>query len=253
MRLFDSHSHLDAQEFDADRGAVLLRAREAGVVEQLIPAVSRSGFEALRELCRSNEGLYPAYGLHPMYLDEHQDTDLAVLREWIIAEQPRAIGECGLDFFVEGLDADKQRRIFRFHCELAREFQLPLVLHARRAVEEVTQTLKAHAAPPSIVHSFSGSEEQARQLFSMGHCIGIGGPITYERAQRLRRIVQGMPLEFLVMETDAPDQPDASHRGLRNEPSRLPNVLHTLATLRAEPIEAIAEASRANVRRLLRL
>lgn len=253
MRLFDSHSHLDAPEFDADRAAVLARSRAAGVGEQLIPAVSRAGFEALRDLCAGEAGLYPAYGLHPMYLDEHQEADLDSLRAWIARENPPAIGECGLDFFVEGLDTGKQRHIFQAHCELAREFGKPLILHARRAVDEVIHRCRSQGVPPSIVHSFSGSEEQARQLFEMGYAIGIGGPITYERAQRLRRIVASMPLDFLVLETDSPDQPDAGHRGQRNEPSRLTEVLEVVAALRGESKENIAEATRANARRILGL
>lgn len=251
--LFDSHSHLDAPEFDGDRPAVLQRARDAGVAEQLVPAVDHDSWPKLREVCSADSGLYPAYGLHPMYLARHQPEHLSALREWIERERPRAIGECGLDFFVEGLDAEKQRNYLRKQLELAREFDLPVVLHARRAVEEVTALLRSIGGLRGVIHSYSGSEEQARQLFGLGFMLGIGGPLTYDRAKRLHRLVAGMPLEFLLLETDSPDQPDALHRGQRNEPAQLRVVLDTVARLRNADPDEIARETSANARRLLRL
>lgn len=251
--LFDSHSHLDAEEFDGDRAAVLQRARTVGVAEQLVPAVDHDSWPKLREVCAVGPGLYPAYGLHPMYLDRHRPEHLPALREWIERERPRAIGECGLDFFVDGLDADLQRHYLRGQLELAREFDLPVVLHARRAVEEVTALLRSIGGLRGVIHSYSGSEEQARQLFGLGFMIGIGGPLTYDRAKRLHRLVAAMPLEFLLLETDSPDQPDALHRGQRNEPANLQFVLETVARLRNSDPDQIASATSANTRRLLRL
>lgn len=253
LRLFDSHSHLDVPEFDGDREAVLARAHAAGVQEQLVPAVDHDSWPGLRDACAGDPGLHPAYGLHPVYLDRHRPAHLAALREWIERERPRAIGECGLDFFVEGLDPDAQRDYFVAQLELAREFDLPLVIHARRAVEEVYVTCKRIGGLRGIVHSFGGSPEQARQLAELGFLLGIGGPVTYERARRLRRLVAEAPIEWLVLETDSPDQSDAGHRGQRNEPARLVDVLQVVAQLRDEDPDAVAEATRANARRLLRL
>ena len=252
-RLFDSHSHLDAPEFDADRDLVLARARIQGVDEQLVPAVDRAGWLALKQLCASEAGLYPAYGLHPMYLDQHQPAHLAELRQWIERERPPAIGECGLDFFVEGLDAQAQRLYFSGQLELARDFDLPLVIHARRSVEEVILSLRRIGGLRGIVHSYSGSEEQARLLVDMGFLIGIGGPVTYERARRLQRLAKDLPIESLVLETDAPDQPGSGHRGQRNEPAHLTEVLSAVAKLRDCEEAELAQATRANMRRLLRL
>jgi TatD DNase family protein len=252
-RLFDSHSHLDVPEFDADRGAVLARARAAGVCEQLVPAVDHDSWPALRDACAQDEGLHAAYGLHPVYLERHRPEHLGALRDWIEREHPRAIGECGLDFFVEDLDLEAQRGYFRGQLELAREFDLPVVVHARRAVEEVFVTCKRIGGLRGIVHSFGGSPEQARQLADLGFLLGIGGPVTYERARRLRKLVAEAPIEWLVLETDSPDQPDAGHRGERNEPARIVEVLNVVAQLRDEDPEAVAEATRANARRLLGL
>jgi len=253
MRLFDSHCHLDAPEFDADRAGVLARAVAAGVGGQVVPAVDFAGWTKLKALCHAEPGLYAAYGLHPMYLEQHRPEHLDALPDWIERERPVAVGECGLDFFVEGLDRDMQRHYFRRQMDIAREFDLPVVLHARRAVEEVIATIRTVGRLSGVVHSYSGSEEQARQLFGLGFYLGIGGPVTFERAQRLRRIVSRMPLEFLLLETDAPDQPDADHRGERNEPSLLPQVLRVVAELRQESEEKIAEATTANAIRLFRI
>lgn len=248
--LFDSHCHLDVTEFDADRDAVLARARAAGVTGQLVPAIDAAHWPGIRALCDREPGLHPAYGLHPLLLDQHRPEHLDQLAEWLAREPQAAVGECGLDFFVDGLDPERQRRYFLRQLELARAFDRPLVLHARRAVEEVTLALRRIGGLRGVVHSYSGSEEQARQLFELGFCIGIGGPITYERARRLRRIVADMPLEFLLLETDAPDQPNAAHRGERNEPARLVEVLRVVAELRGVEPQLIAEATTANAGRL---
>ena len=251
--IFDSHSHLDAPEFDSDRAAVIDRAEAAGVRRQLVPAVDHASWPKLKEVCASRPGLYPAYGLHPMYLQQHRREHLQALEEWIDREKPRAVGEFGLDFFIEGLDPQTQREYFRRQLEIARDFSLPVVLHARHAVEEVTQAVRSVGGLRGVIHSYSGSEEQARQLFDLGFMIGIGGPITYDRAKRLRRIVSSMPLEFLLLETDSPDQPDAGHRGERNEPARILKVLEIVAGLRDMDRQAVANATTENACRLLGL
>jgi TatD DNase family protein len=248
--LYDSHCHLDAPEFDPDRDAVLARARAAGVSSQLVPAVERAAWDKLRGICAADPGLRPAYGLHPMYLDRHRPEHLDDLADWLVRERPAAVGECGLDFFVEGLDPEAQRFYFHGQLALAREHALPVVLHARRAVDEVIAALRRTGGLRGVVHSWSGSEEQARQLFGLGFHLGIGGPVTFERAQRLRRTVASMPLEFLLLETDAPDQPGAGHRGQRNEPGHLGEVLAVVASLRGADPDEIAAATHANAVRL---
>ncbi|CAN7379431.1 TatD family hydrolase [Pseudoxanthomonas sp. LjRoot143] len=251
--LIDSHSHFDAPEFDADRHEALARARAAGVTRQVVPAVTASSWSKLREVCTSDTGLFPAYGLHPMYLAEHRPAHLDDLRIWIERERPVAIGECGLDFFVDGLDADEQQRYFDGQLQLAREFDLPLIVHARRAVDAVIASVKRTGRLRGVVHSFSGSPEQARQLWQAGFMIGLGGPVTYERANRLRTLARTMPLEFLLLETDAPDQPDAGIRGQRNEPARLTAVRDMIAELRAQSPDEIAAATTRNAERLFSL
>jgi TatD DNase family protein len=251
--LVDSHCHLDAPEFDRDRDAVIARARAAGVSRQVVPAVSAAGWPKLRNICAGTDGLFPAYGLHPMFLQEHRDEHLAELDDWIQRERPCAIGECGLDFFVDGLDPRAQQHFFDGQLELAREHALPLIVHARRSVDAVIASIKRIGCLRGVVHSFSGSAEQARQLAQLGFMIGLGGPVTYERANRLRKLAASVPIESLLLETDAPDQPDAGIRGQRNEPARLANVLQVVADLRGETHAAIAAATSANAGRLFRL
>ena len=251
--LVDSHCHLDAAEFDPDREAVVARARTAGVLRQLVPAVTAAGWPKLRDICAASAGLFPAYGLHPMYLSEHRDEHLARLRDWIEREHPLAIGECGLDFFVDGLDPQAQQHFFDGQLVLAREYALPLIVHARRSVDAVIAAIRRVGGLRGVIHSFSGSAEQARQLAQLGFLIGLGGPVTSDRANRLRRIATSLPIELLLLETDAPDQPDAGIRGQRNEPARLVHVLHTIAELRGEEPAAIAAATSANAERLFGL
>ena len=253
MELVDSHCHLDAPEFDRDRAAVLDRARAAGVRQQVVPAVEAAEWPKLREVCRAADGLHPAYGLHPMYLAAHRPGHLEDLRGWIERERPVAVGECGLDYYVEGLDHAAQQACFDAQLRLAREFGLPVIVHARRAVDAVIASLRRVGGLRGVVHSWSGSEEQAGQLWKLGFLLGIGGPVTYERARRLRRLVATMPLEYLLLETDAPDQPDAGIRGQRNEPACLAAVLDAVAALRRQPREDIARATTANAARLFGL
>lgn len=252
--LADSHVHLDHGAFDADRAEVLQRARAAGVTQLVIPAVDAASWPRIRHLCASHpRTLFPAYGLHPLYLRQHAPGDVDALSSWCEANAAVAIGEAGLDFNADGLDPALQRDYFARQLGVARELDLPVIVHARQALEEVILTLRRHPGVHGVVHSFSGSEQQARRLWQLGFLIGIGGPVTYERAQRLRRIVAGMPIEYLLLESDAPDQPDAGHRGQRNEPAHIVEVLRCVAGLRGQAGHDVAVATAANTRRLFRL
>ena len=250
MRLVDSHSHFDVDAFDVDRAEALARAHDAGVVAQVLPAIHAEGWPRLQAVCASAPGLHAAYGLHPVYLHEHRPEHLLALLAQLQQEDCVAVGEIGLDYFLDQLDRDQQQHYFDAQLALAREFELPVIVHARRAVDAVIASLRRFAPVKGVIHSFGGSQEQARQLYQLGCMLGIGGPVTYERAQRLHRLVATMPLEHLLLETDSPDQPDSAWRGQRNEPARLPVVLDAIARLRGESREAIAAATTANAERL---
>ena len=253
LQLVDTHCHLDVPEFDADRDAVVARARAAGVTRQIVPAIEASTWPALREACAKDAGLFPAYGLHPLLLASHREEHLRQLREWIERERPVAIGECGLDYWVEDLDRDLQSTYFDAQLRIARDFDLPVVVHARRAVDAVIAAIRRVGNLRGVIHSYPGSEQQARQLAELGFLIGIGGPVTYERANRVRRVAASVPIETLLLETDAPDQPNSDRRGERNEPACMTRVLEVIAELRNEDPAAIAAATTRNAERLFAL
>ena len=253
LDLVDTHVHLDDPAFDTDRADVVARARAAGVARQVVPAIDAASWPRLRDCCAAAPGLFPAYGLHPLLLAQHDPQHLDALREWIERERPVAVGECGLDYFVDDLDRDTQARYFEAQLRIAREFDLPVIVHARRAVEDVIVTVRKVGGLRGVVHSYAGSVEQARQLLDAGFLLGFGGPATYPRANRIRKVVATVPLEQLLLETDAPDQPLHGRQGERNEPCRLPGVLAAIAGVRGEDPADIAKATTANAERLFAL
>ncbi|HHW4679666.1 MAG TPA: TatD family hydrolase [Xylella sp.] len=251
--LIDSHCHLDAQVFDNDRTEIIARAHAAGVIAQVILAVTATQWPKLRTICMRTSGLYPAYGLHPIFLTEHHPTHLHALRDWIEHERPCAIGECGLDFHLKELNTELQHNYFISQLTIAREYALPVIVHARHAVEQVIPLIKRIGKLRGVVHSFSGSLEQARQLWKLGFMISLGGAMTYTHAHRLHRLAMEMPLDYLLLETDAPYQPDSEIRGQRNEPGRLPTILNYIATLRKQDRNKIAKVINANTKQLFGL
>lgn len=250
MELIDSHTHFDDARFDPDRDAAYARAHAAGVKTQVVAAVSAQSWPQLKAITARYSGLYPAYGLHPVWLAEHRLEHLAQLADWLVREQPVAVGECGLDAWVPGLDLTTQTDYFVEQLRLARRYDLPVVIHARRAVDQVIQQLRRFVGVRGMVHSFSGSEDQARRLLDLGILLSFGGPLTYARANRLRRLMQVLPLDGLLLETDAPDQPLSTHPGERNEPAYLPEILACAAALRGMEPVTLAVAVNANARRL---
>jgi TatD DNase family protein len=255
MELIDSHCHLDVADFDADRANVLQRARERGVRGIVVPGVTAAGWDGLWQLCEGEPDLYPALGLHPVYLDTHTPTDLERLRAWLADSQrrPVAVGEIGLDYYVAALDRERQQALFEAQLELAREAELPVLLHVRKSHDQVLATLRRIRVPGGIAHAFNGSLQQARQYGELGFRFGFGGMLTYERSSRLRALARELPAEAIVLETDAPDMVVEGHRGERNSPEYLPQVLSALAAVRGEPEAVLAAQTSANARAVLGL
>jgi len=247
----DTHCHLDAAEFAADRDEVAAAARAAGVDTIVVPAVEAANFPAVQACCARYAGCVPAYGIHPMYTPQAHDGDLQTLRDWLARERPVAVGEIGLDFFVPGLDPDRQRHFFVEQLKLAREFDLPVLLHVRRAVDPVLRELRRVGVRGGIAHAFNGSSQQAGQFIELGFKLGFGGAMTWSRATRLRELAATLPLDAIVLETDAPDIPPEFIGKGRNAPAFLPRIAETLAALRGLPLSALAEASTRNARSLL--
>ena len=253
LQLVDTHVHLDDPAFDPDRVAIIAQARAAGVTRQVVAAIDAATWPRMRDACATDAGLFAAYGLHPLLLDQHRPEHLDDLRAWIEREHPVAVGECGLDYYVDGLDRDAQQFFLDAQLQLAREYDLPVIVHARRAVEDVIIAIRKVGGLRGVVHSFAGSVEQARQLHDAGFLLGFGGPATYPGANRIRKVVAAVPLEQILLETDSPDQPLHGHQGERNDPSRLPGVMAAIAEIRGEDESVVAAATTGNAERLFNL
>lgn len=254
MELIDTHCHLDIEDCFPAFAEVLDRARAVGVRSLVFPGVTRAGWQRMMDLSRRLEGLHAAPGLHPMYLARHRPGDLEELAEVAGRGKIVAIGEIGLDYFVASLDKNAQQQLFEAQLQIALTARLPVLLHIRKAHDQVLATLRRKRFPHGgIVHAFNGSLQQAHQFSQLGFCISICGTITYDRARKIRRIAAELPREALVLETDAPDIPPAGHKGESNLPEFLPEVLDALAALRGEPPELVAGYTTANARRVLRL
>jgi len=251
LALIDTHSHLDAGEFASDRDAVYGRARSAGVALQIVPAITESNWEAVAAVCRRYPGCLPAWGLHPMYLDVHAERHLDDLRQRVERERPVAIGEIGLDLFVEGLDFSRQEFFYVEQLKIAREHDLPVLLHCRRANDPILKHLRRIKVRGGIAHAFSGSRHQAGEFLKLGFKLGFGGAFTWERATRLRALAAELPLDAIVLETDSPDIPPAWVGHGRNEPAELLRIAAALAELRHISLSEVARTTSDNARAIL--
>lgn len=261
----DTHCHLDAPEFDADRDAVIARSRAAGVAQIVIPAVEAAHFDAVR-LLALRQGLAYALGIHPLYVMRAAEGDLGRLGEALATHHidPRlvAVGEIGLDFFVPGLDAATQQHFYVEQLKLAKRFGLPVILHVRRSADQLLAGLRRVGfTNGGIAHAFNGSEQQARAFIDLGFKLGFGGTLTFERSLQIRRLAAMLPADALVLETDAPDIPPqwlyktaeqrAAGATARNEPGELPRIAASLAALCSWTLEQTAEITSANARAAL--
>ena len=248
----DTHCHLDAAEFDADRDAEYARAVAGGVTTLVIPSVSRESFAAVAATCKRYPGCLPAWGLHPMYIGVHRPAHLADLRAQIETQRPVAIGEIGLDRFVD-LDYPTQEYFCIAQLKIAREFDLPVLLHCRRANDDLLKHLRRIGVRGGIAHAFNGSPQQADAFIKQGFKLGFGGAFTWPRANNLRRLAADLPLEAIVLETDSPDMPPVWVGRGRNAPGELPRIAQTLAELRGIDLATVAQATTRNARELFGL
>lgn len=251
--LIDSHCHLDAAEFDADRDAVAQSALASGVAMIVVPAVERANFNTVCSLADSYAHCAYALGIHPMYVDNAQPEDLQFLRDLVQSrlktqKPPVAIGEIGLDFFVDGYKRELQEYYFSEQLKLARQFDLPVILHVRRSVDDILKFLRRIKVRGGIAHAFNGSRQQADEFAKLGFKLGFGGAMTYPRALKIRELAATLPLEAIVLETDAPDIPPEwlGHEG-RNSPDQLPKIAQILADLRGINCSEVTEITTNNV------
>jgi TatD DNase family protein len=261
----DTHCHLDAREFDADRAAVVARANAAGVTMQVIPAVGVFNFDTVRALAHEH-GLSYALGIHPLCVGDAPDEDLDRLAQALQdhKDDPRlvAVGEIGVDLFMPELIAirPRQEHFYREQLKLARRAGLPVLTHVRRSADAVLAGLRRIEVPGGIAHAFNGSDQQAAGFVDLGFRLGFGGSVTFETAQQIRRVAQAVPASALVLETDSPDIPPhwlyrtAAERQsrspalpqARNEPAEVARIAESLAALRGLAMPGLAELTRAN-------
>jgi TatD DNase family protein len=256
MELFDSHCHLDIDAFTADRDEVLKRARTAGVSAMVIPAIDAVRWDGLLQLCEADEGLYPALGLHPMFYKQHDlKADIEALERHLSQSRPVAIGEIGLDFYLDrgGKGEKLQYEIFEKQLAIARTAGLPVILHVRKAHEEVLKRLKEIPVVGGTAHAFNGSLELAQRYIDLGFKLGFGGMVTYEKSTKLRELVKKLPLEAIVLETDAPDMAGTLHHGERNSPEYLPEIAQVIADIREISVDEVARVTTHNAKELFSL
>ncbi len=257
MKLFDSHCHLNFPEFDNDRVQVIQQCRARGLSGLCIPATRSVEWSSLINLA-GMQGLqqYVALGLHPYFLSDHKPGDLEQL-DYLLSQRHAhvvAVGETGLDFYNRTLSQnDRNQQIFLFteQVKLAANYQLPLIIHARKSHDVILKILRSlPSIAGGIVHAFSGSEQQALHYIELGFLLGFGGGITYHRAVKTRQLATNLPLSSIVLETDAPDMPLSGFQGQRNSPDRLPLIAQCLAELRGLSVSEVAEQTTNNCLKL---
>ncbi len=251
MQLIDTHTHLDFEMFDDDRAQVIARARNAGVERIVVLGVHAANWQRVWQLACDEPSVHAALGLHPVFFEEHQDAHVQQLRDWLerLRGEPKlcAVGEIGLDYYIDNPDIERQQRLLEAQLALAADFSLPVLLHVRRAHAPMIATLKRYKLERSgVIHAFSGSWEEAREYLRLGFRLGLGGAGTWPQAQRMHRVLRQLPLEAIVLETDAPDIPPAGHAGERNSPELLPEICRRLADLKGIDAHALAAASYRN-------
>ena len=251
MQLIDTHTHLDFPDFDADRLQLLADSRALGVERMVVLGVYQSNWQRMWDLIQTDSQLHAAFGLHPVYLNEHRPEHVLELEQWLsrLAGHPQlcAVGEIGLDYFLPELDRDGQQQLFEAQLQLAADFKLPALLHVRRSHAQVIATLKRFKLQRGgIVHAFAGSREEAREYIKLGFKLGLGGAATWPQALRLRKVIADLPLDAIVLETDAPDMAPAMYPNQRNSPQHLPDICRALAEIMGISPEQLAKATTAN-------
>ncbi len=258
----DTHCHLDAPEFERNLSQALDTAAQNGVKAILLPTVKASDCDHVRVLAsqyaETIPGLVYTLGIHPLYIHQAKESDITILKDQIeqSLSDPRfvGIGEIGLDYFVEGLDPQRQEWFFHAQLDLAAQYQLPVILHVRRSQDAILKALRPRKIPGGIAHAFNGSFQQAEQFIGLGFKLGFGGAATYERALQIRRLLKELPIDSIVTETDAPDIPPAWLRGegiAFNEPGFLPRIATVLAEVRGIGRDEFATAVWRNAMQVL--
>ena len=244
--LIDTHCHLDFIDFDADRTRILDECTQLGINTLFIPSVAQSQWGKTIEICDLYSHCKLALGLHPVFIEQHQPHHLSELNELVTLHKPIAIGEIGLDFYIKELDKEKQIAYFTKQLLIANDHKLPLIIHNRKAHDECISVLQKYDHHGGIIHAFNGSIQQAMKYIEEGFLLGFGGMITYQRSSKLRALLEKIPIENIVLETDAPDMVVERHRGERNSPSYLIDILNSVASIKNSNLVDVANTTTDN-------
>ncbi|MDX1692202.1 MAG: TatD family hydrolase [Ketobacteraceae bacterium] len=255
MKWIDSHCHLDFEVFSDQRADIIRRAGELGIEKIVIPGVMAEHWERIRSICREWPSvLVSSYGLHPCFLESHEEAHLEQLDQWLGEHRPAAVGEIGLDFFIEDYDEDRQMHFFREQVRLAKPHKLPILVHCRKGQDLCLKVFRElNYDQGGFMHAYSGSLQQAERCLEFGFKLGIGGAATYERSRKLHRIIRKLPLDSFVMETDAPDIPPCFARDEPNTPLNIPKIAGYICEHTGREVAELAQATTENVREQLKL
>lgn len=253
--MIDSHCHFDFDVFSVRRDALWREAKTAGLRHLLIPGVSKQQWPRIIELCRHQQDYYFALGCHPVFLDQYHPEDLETLETLLSNKSERclAVGEIGLDNVID-VPFKLQLNVFEEQLEQAKQHDLPVIIHHRKSHNEIIRLLKKSANPRAgVIHAFSGSYQEAKTYVDMGFYLGVGGTITYPRANKTRQALRQIPLEYLLLETDAPDMPLMGYQGQPNSPSKLPLICDALSELTSIDVEQLRQQTTHNFKQLFLL
>lgn len=255
MQLVDTHNHLGCDDFNNDRSQVIKNAEKLGIIRQIVIAVFPEEWAKLIQFTQNHSSLYVACGIHPMYIPNADSIKhaLNLLSDQLSQADTKfcAVGEIGLDYYIENAPKDLQRAVFQEQINIAKQYQRPILLHVRKAHADTIRLLKdSHFSYRGIVHAFSGSYEEAKEYIKLGFNIGLGGAGTYPNAKRMHRVLQQLPLESIVLETDAPDLSPVTKQGMRNSPEYLPDICKLLATIKGVEAEELASQTTHNAYQL---
>jgi len=252
LQLIDTHCHIDFADFDHDRDQVIQAASNAQVNDIIVPAITHESWPRTIQICSKYSSCHLALGLHPIFINAHQPQHLTALDSFAEQYSPIAIGEIGLDFYSPELQLNREKQTLFFTKQLiiAKQHDLPVIIHNRKAHDECIQLLREHQLKGGIIHAFNGNIQQAHKYIEMGFLLGFGGMLTYQRSNKLRTLLKSLPLNAIVLETDAPDMTVQQHRGERNSPEYIPYILEAVSDINGMEQSEIAKITRTNVQQL---
>ncbi len=243
--MIDTHCHLDFAYFDGILQDTINQAKQVGVDQFIVPSVGACNWQKISDLSISYSNIYPTYGIHP-WLESYTEGDLDKLSKWLETQQAIGIGECGLDFYSGNDNADLQRQVFSRQISLAKHYNLPLIIHSTKAVDEVLKLLKMNNVYQGVFHGFVGSKQQANNIIDMGFYIGIGGMVCNKQAQKIRKLVTHLPLDRILLETDSPDQ--GVYGINKNTPANIMVIAKELARLKNIEFDKVVKQCKINAK-----